>query len=277
MEQPQITSLVITRRSAVYWTYNVNQTPANQERDASSYTGTRDGDYITIKTLTGAVLTERVPFSAIQYIDTLDTSNNMTNPQSSAELQAHLIAQGFYVGSATGSGGGSATTFKSLSDVAVNSFLGREGYIIKVDENGQYLVAVPDSANTLMLQQLQNYLNGTYFPPDSYIMTGSQVDEDGNALGFTVGNLQSIINRPPAFDEPYISRKGYTYVDGVLIKNQNLYSSEIGDIFRLMVINDAGEPYEYYGRWMGGDTSLLENFKWSKGSFSPLPGEPGYE
>jgi len=277
MEQPQITSLVITRRSAVYWTYNINNSGIEEERFASSYQGTMNGNYITLTTLSGAVLAHQVPFSAVQYIDNTNPSNNLTNPQTPLELEGHLITEGFYTGSAQGTTPGEATTFVELLDVFFSTYLGRRGQAVVVNDSETGLTSIALGAANTKLQQLQNYLNGTYFPPDSYIMTGSQVDGDGNALGFTVGNLQSIINRPPAFDEPYISRKGYTYVDGVLIKNQNLYSSEIGDIFRLMVINDEGEPYEYYGRWMGGDTSLLENFKWSKGSFSPLPGEPGYE
>jgi len=278
MEQPQITSLVITKRSGNFWSLNVNESPQGDEIAQDAYRGGVDGQFITIKAANGAILVHQVPFSVVQYIDTLDNANSLLNPQSPLELMAHLQDENFFIGNINdGSGSGDSVTFKSLTDVAVNSFLGLENYILQIDSNGQYIIAVPNTANTLKLQQLQNYLNNDYFPPDSYIITGSQTDVNGNATGFGIAPILNLIDRPAEFNEPKLYRKGYVYIDGVFTVNQEVYIAEIGDYFNTIIFNESGYPILYEGRWRGGDMTDLNNFTWGEGEFYPLPGEPGYE
>jgi len=276
----QITSLIITRRNAVYWVYQVNDEDIT--RDAAGYTGSREGDYITIKTISGAPLTIKVPFSYIKYYDANDSDNNMTDPGSAEEMQGHLIAQNFYVNFNEGGGGGSAVqTFKALLDVLVPSFVGRAGQAVVVADNEQYLETA--SLSTPLLQGLANYLGGAFLP-NKYIVTSSAVDGGGNAIGFVLADVNNIINRPAAFSETTILQKGYLWIEDVMTPNIEQYSLEPGDLiarwYYLAPDDDfpVGRVLYATGRWNGADITNINNI--SRGGlrqYFAFDTDPDYE
>jgi len=276
----QITSLIITRRNAVYWVCQVNDEDIT--RDAAGYTGSREGDLITIKTISGAPLTLKVPYSYIQYYDANDADNNLINPGSAEEMQGHLIAQNFYVNFNEGGGGGSAVqTFKALLDVLVPSFIGRAGQAVVVSDNEQYLETAAFSAP--LLQGLANYLGGDFLP-NRFVVTSSTVGGDGIANGFGLADPINIINRAPRFDEMSIVKKGYVWVDNAVVKNEQDYIVEVGDVVEKWFFNEPDDIFPYgqlvympFGRWNGGDTNLLNSFTYAVTYAMPFFFDPDRE
>jgi len=252
----EIESLTITRLAPSYWVYVAN---GDIEGDANAYTGTRNGDFLTIKTRTGAILLEDIYFGYIDYIDQSEPLNNLINPSSAQEMQGHLVAQGFYEGSA-GEGTGSVTTFKQLLDVAVPSFFGREGQFLVIDENGEFVNTTQNPAQSLKLQDLDNYLS-TGFAPRMIVMTSSLQNDDGTAAGFVLSSPYNLINRPPKYDEVAVMKKGYVVIDNSVIFNQEEYALEIGDIC-LIWSDTTGEtvPELIMGKWNGGSVNDVSSF-----------------
>lgn len=272
----EITSLQITRRNAAYWTLLGSDSP--NERDADNYTGTRNGDYLTIKTLTGAVIYKDVYYAYISYIDVAEPENNMTDPPSARELQAHLIAQGFYVGVDGGGGGTGVSTFKALLDVNVPSFTGRALQLLRVNaaeqfvESFQYNPKFTDSAEWIGGQLL----------PNQYILTSNEVNEDGSAKYIIQAPISQVVNRAFLFDEVAVVRKGYTNVDtggGVIeaIPNTEPYLPEYGDYCEFTWRDpENGAVWLYtYARWATGDfIADPANYIWDERNRKPLPTEP---
>lgn len=251
----QITSLVITRRNAVLWSYVINE-GATQATGAC--TGTGDGDYVTVKTFSGAPLALNVPFSVIEYYDANDSDNDLTDPANMLEVVGHFLEQGFFINFTEGGGGGSAaTSFKSLTDVAVPTFIGNVGKFVKVINDNE--LGLSDAPGVPSLQQLANYVGGTFLP-NKYILTTNTVDEFGNAVGFILGDINSIINRPPLFNEILVIRKGFTVVDGVVVPNTEPYAKEVGDYCSGFEVTEVG-VYEIPSmRYDGGDETDLANY-----------------
>jgi len=271
-----VNRLIITRKSANHWVYVLNDEP--DTRDANAYTGNRNGNLITINTITGAIILPDVYYSVISYYSEVDPSKNMVTPVSAELLQGHLIEETFFripTGGTGGGGSGGVDEFKQLTDVDVPSFTGRNGQILYID--GLFIRSMQNPLLNINLQDLANYLNPGYFPPDSYLITGSQTDGSGNATGFGVAPILNLIDRPAEFNEARFFKKGYQYIDGDLTPNQDIYVQEVGDYFQAMIINTDGYPVLYTGRWKGGDLTDLASIEWGDGDFYPMEGEPGYE
>lgn len=271
----EITSLIITKKAASYWVYQVNG--ETQTRDANAYTGTREGDYFTMGTRTGAPQLVNVYYAVISYVDELDSGNNVNAPASSPEaLQAHLIAQGFYEAGSTGGGGTGAEYFTDLGDTFA-SYIGREGHNITVNASGTGLTSAQNSIPTL--QQLANYLGGSTIPKNHAVITSSVDNGSGSAIGFTTAPLYNLINRPAGFFEFAIIRKGWTWVDGILNVNQEEYAMEVGDICSFIYNDDANQQLWYYpyARYKGGeDLGELTNWEAPYRLRLAYEGEPDY-
>lgn len=257
----QITSLVITKIAPKYWIYTVND--EEQTRDANAYTGTRIGDYITIKTVTGAPQALRVYFADIQYIDNLDPDNNLTSPSNPQEVQGHLISQGFYTDDTTGGGTGGVDIFKLLLDVAVPSFAGRAGQVLKINDDETFIVSEFISF-VQKFQDLSNWLGGEDLVPNRYILTSSQVDEDGNSIGLISAPISQIINRPFLFNEAGVTHKGATIVSGEIVANEEQYTPEIGDAVTFFAFDEpTNRLYKYIdAKWLGGSMDDPLNYDW---------------
>lgn len=257
----EITSLVITRKATKYWVYVVNG--ETESRDANAYTGTRQGDYITIKTLTGAPQAVRVYYNVIQYIDNLDPTNNLTDPSNAEEVQGHLISQGFYTDDTTGGGTGGVDIFKLLLDVNVPSFSGRAKQVLAIDDNEAFVITkVLETISRI--QDATDWLGSTLIP-NSYVLTSSQVDEDGNSIGFIQSPTSQIINRPFLYTEQGTIHKGATVVDGAVIPNPEPYTPEAGDVTQLFQYVESEDRVYFipFAKYLGGVTSDISNYDWS--------------
>lgn len=260
MIEEEITSLVITRISENYWVYNANSADKPSAEDA--YTGTMYGDLIYIKSLNGTPQLMRVAYSVIDYIDNLDNTNNLTNPSSALEMFGHLLAQGFFVGSA-GSGSGGVTTLKQLLDVFISTFAGNEGKYLRIDDDGQFVIASDNPAMNLRIQDLVNWIDVDELHPNFAIVTTNAVDGDGNAIGFTQAPLYNLINRPPNFNELSIDIKGYTIVADTVVPNTQELTLEVGDVVKFwMQEPDNGAVFLYRARYKGGSITNIANFQY---------------
>ena len=250
----QITSLVITRKTNKLWVMYVNE--AEDPIWSDKYAGDGDGDDITLKTITGAPKVVKVNFNYIEYYDELDSDNNLVNPDSAQQIFSHLQNQeGFFL---SGSGGGSSTVenFTDLGDTFAN-YIGRQNQSVVVRSDGLGLTTA--AISTPRLQDLMNYIGGAFLP-NKYILTSNTTDIDGNATSFILGDLNSIINRPPAFDEKPVIHKGFTVVDDTVVPNTELYAKEVGDYCRGFAVEEDG-VYEYPSmRYDGGDDTDIENY-----------------
>jgi len=251
-----IDSLIITRKTSKYWTLQVNE--ETETRASSAYEGTRTGDFITIKTNTGAPITMVVPYSVIQYFDSMDAANNLTTPQNSDEMFSHLLEQDFFLASSGGSGGGAGVNnFLELLDVLFPTYIGRDGQAIVINGNG--LDSAPFNAS-IAFEQLTNWLGGV-LQPNQYILSNS----DGS--GLVQASVTNIVNRPPTFYETQILNKGYTWDGDTIIPNENQYTMEIGDrVCRWFVVIPSEEfPSGQVlmmesGRYKGGDVDNPDNY-----------------
>lgn len=252
----EITSFIITRHSEVYYDYVVNDNPLPE--GPSGCTGYLQDDFIIVKSITGAPQTKRVHFSVIEYYDTTNPDNNLTNPVNAQEMMRHLVEQNFLKGSSDNSGGGGSltTAFKSLTDVNVPTFFGNAGKMVVVAGNEEYLILVPASS-------VQNFkdlhdVNITEYIPNSYILTNST----GTAL--IQAPVQQIINRPFAFNEAGVTHKGATDVDGVIVPNEENYTPEIGDAVTFFAYDAAtNRLYKYSdAEWLGGSMDDPANYDW---------------
>lgn len=269
----EITSLVITRKATKYWVYVVNG--ETESRDANAYTGTRQGDYITIKTLTGAPQAVRVYFNVIQYIDNLDPTNNLTDPSNAEEVQGHLISQGFYTDDTTGGGTGGVDIFKLLLDVNVPSFSGRAKQVLAIDDNEAFVITkVLETISRI--QDATDYIGGQFLP-NKYLMTSNQVDEDGFSVGLVQADNDLVVNTPIPFGVYRVKVKGYiesgTVEPYTYTPNIENFVLESGDIVEGISATD-GKLYEM--RYISGNPTLLSNYEiigWKKIS---IPGEPTY-
>lgn len=255
-----ITSLIITRISTAYWVYSING--ETQTRDAESYTGTGIGDYIIIKTLTGAPQVLNVHYSVVEYYDNNDSTNNLLNPSSRQEVQGHLIAQGFYGGS-TGGGTGGVTTLKALLDVLIPSFSGRAGQVLAISDSEDFVITKAIQF-VQKFQDLSNWLGGDDLLPNRYLLTSSQVDENGNSIGVVTAPIGQIVNRPFMFNEAGVIHKGATIVGGNIVANEEQYQPEPGDSVTFFAFDEASNRLYKYNdaRWLGGSMDDPDNYDW---------------
>jgi len=265
----QVDRLIITRKSANHWVYVLNDEPGT--RDANAYTGNRNGNFITINTITGAIILPSVYYGNISYYDQTDPGNNMVNPVSAEILQGYLIAQGFFkdtVSGGSGSGSGGVDEFKELIDVQIPSFTGRTGQLLYID--GLYVKSMANPLMSIKLQDLENWLGGT-LQPNQYILSSSQINPDGSSIGLVQSSINNIINRPPAFNEIRIDYKGYNWTVGnPPTGNLEEYSMQPGDLISKWFIlpysvDNPEYPYGRIafmlsGRWNGGDVNSLDSF-----------------
>lgn len=259
-----ITKLDIYRKSEIRWIYNVNENPTEQEYNA--YTGSRNGDILTINSINGAIILPQVPFSVVSYYDEVNPDNNLPAASSADELFGFLQAQGFFANGGNGGGSGGVSTFKQLLDVDVATFIGRSGQIVVVNEDATKLILVDNPSSELRFQDLLNFIPDN-FPPNQYFLTSSQVDNEGNAIGVVLSSINNIVNRPPAFDE-YVITKGWQQIDSEVVPNEEDYSLEVGDLvdkwFQYPPDESYPNGYMSYmvkGRWNGGDMSDANNFE----------------
>ena len=264
----QVDRLIITRKSANHWVYVLNDEPGT--RDANAYTGNRNGNFITINTITGAIILPSVYYGNISYYDQTDPGNNMVNPVSAEILQGYLIAQGFFkdtVSGGSGSGSGGVDQFKQLTDT-FPSFTGRNGQLLYID--GLYVNSMENPAENISFEDLVNWRGGT-LQPNQYILSSSQINPDGSSIGLVQSSINNIINRPPAFNEIRIDYKGYNWTAGnPPTGNLEEYSMQPGDLISKWFIlpYSVGNPEYPYGRiafmlsgrWNGGDVNSLDSF-----------------
>jgi len=265
----QVDRLIITRKSANHWVYVLNDEPGT--RDANAYTGNRNGNFITINTITGAIILPSVYYGNISYYDQTDPGNNMVTPSSAEILQGYLIAQGFFkdtVSGGSGSGSGGVDEFKELIDVQIPSFTGKTGQLLYID--GLYIKSMANPALNIKLEDLVNWRGGMLLP-NQYILSSSQINPDGSSIGLVQSSINNIINRPPAFNEIRIDYKGYNWTVGnPPTGNLEEYSMQPGDLISKWFIlpysvDNPEYPYGRIafmlsGRWNGGDVSSLDSF-----------------
>jgi len=289
----QITSLTITKISPRYWKYVSNLNP--QGGGASAYTGTALGNFITTKTLTGGVLLKDVQWNVINYIDNLDPTKNMNGADVTVdELMAHLVEENFYVSvDVVGSVSG-VNAFKQLLDT-FDSFTGRNGQILYVNETTGKIASKIDSAKTIKLQDLVNYLvspggieypDGKYLPPNKLLMTSSQIDsssESNSAAGFVTVDPVDYYNRPALFTERKILHKGYGWQDNTIVGNEEIYAAEVGDLLGGWFYFEPNDAYPFgqmryiVARWNGGDQSDINNYSIGPDNAMPFPTDPDKE
>lgn len=128
-----ITQIKIYKRTSLLWSIYDNTQPSENIEDnriSSNYSAESIGDYVTIKTKTGGIMYEKVHYSIVTYIDTIDNANNFT-PTSAGDLIAKLKLQGFFGTEENQSGG--VFLFKELSDT-FSSFAGYDGQVLMIDE-----------------------------------------------------------------------------------------------------------------------------------------------
>jgi len=251
-----IDSLIITRKTSKYWTLQVNE--ETETRASSAYEGIRTGDFITIKTNTGAPITMVVPYSVIQYFDSMDSANNLTAPQNSDEMFSHLLDQDFFLASSGGSGGGAGVNnFLELLDVLFPAYIGRDGEAIVINGNG--LDSAPFNAS-IAFEDLTNWLGGDLLP-NQYILS------DSMGAGLVQASINNIVNRAHAYDEYQILDKGYTWDGDTIIPNEDLYSLQIGDVIRKWFYVLPSEEFPSgqvllmeNGRYKGGDINVPLNY-----------------
>lgn len=255
----EITSLVITKYAEDYWIYTANGTPKPDA--ASDYTGTMTGDYLTIKTITGAPILLRVYFGNIQYYDNLDSGNNLLSPSSAVEMMGHLKAQGFFKGD-TGGGTGGVDTFKQLLDT-FSSFAGRAGQVLKIDDEEAFITSEIISF-VQRFQDLSNWFGGEDLLPNRYILTSNQTDEAGNSIGLISAPVGQIINRPFLYTEAGVIHKGATVVGGEIVPNEEQYTPEPADTVQFYAYDeDSNRIYFYpHAKWLGGSMDDPDNYAW---------------
>lgn len=256
--EEEITSFIITRHSALYCDYVVNDNPLPEACDA--YTGTLDGEYIVFKSLNGAPQTKRVPYTVIQYLDATDSGNNLIDPPNAQTMFRHLVEQNFFVGSSDNGGGGGSgvTTLKALYDVNIPSFLGQAGKVLIIAPNEQYVITGNVSTVQSFLD-LNDVFIGEY-NSNSYLLTNS------TGTGIIQSPVSQIINRPYMFNEAGVIHKGYTIVDGEVVPNTEVYAIEIGDIVQGWIYDETAERWYFMeaGKYLGGSMDLMTSYIWNK-------------
>lgn len=270
-----INSLDITRISQNYWELNYNELP--DPLGADNYSGyLKPNGFIDFTTKRGAGIIS-AHYSVISYVDNVEPENNFSGASSGTIVMRSLKAVGFFGNDVSGGGGTGVDTFKELLDVDVPSFTGRDGQILFV--NGDFIDTKQDPSQNLRLQDLSNYIEAAVgfgsFPPGKLLMTSTIIGSNGNARGFLTVSPINYINRAPSFDEISILKKGYQFVDGILVPNEEMYAEERGDWLLYTNVTEANEVYLCIGRWKGNTleaSDMAEAVSW----FVPLEDEPGF-
>lgn len=267
----QYASLTITKASNVTFTIdavelrNGTEVPLPQY-GSSEYTGTFMGNYLYIKTGTGAIAYLQVPYDVITYVDEVGGG---TDTYDSA-FQAHdsLKQAGFFVYSTNGGGSGSAGKFVDLTDVNVPSLVGRQGQVVRVNETGTAL-------ETAMIGTADKFVNlldwgGGALQPNKYLATNSL----GNAV--VQLDIDTIENTPIPAGFFRLKAKGYIWDGSDYIFNQEEFANEAGDFYEGFALGDDGYMYYYpTTRWDGaGDVQDIANHVYAKKELIPLTGEP---
>ncbi len=156
------TNIKITKKAVDVWEITDNTTPIGGNGHFSNqWAGIVNGNYLTIKTDTGQIIYNKEPYNVFQYVDELDSGNNLNAPASSLQLAIHLTQQGFFPDSANGGGG--VDTFLELQDVLIPNYFGRDGQYVKVSGNGLSTGSPSFDAqnNTAIWLNFQNEVEGT--------------------------------------------------------------------------------------------------------------------
>lgn len=215
--------------------------------EASQYTGVRMGDYIYIKTGTGANSFLQVPYNVITYIDTiLETNETFTDP---AQVVTRLKEVGFFVDSTAGGGGGGTDTFKELLDVNVSTFTGRAGYSVVVDSTGTYL-ELAQRYSASRMTELLDWIGGA-LEGNKYIITTAVPP-----YRVAQADIDQVINKPIPVDTFRVVAKGVNPDTG----NPNLedFIKEVGDWCEGV----SGIDGKYYTLiYLGGDDTDIESYE----------------
>lgn len=265
-----ITSLTITRRSNRYWTTQSSEDVSSL--GSSYYSGTRKGDYLTIKTFTGGIIYPSVPYNVVHYIDTVESANTVMTFISGEQLEGYLIEQNFYPPIDVNSGGGSGGVDRltELLDSFIPNYIGREGKFIRVNLAGTGFEATNNPLQALRFQDLVNVPD--VMPRNKLVMTSNiatfaMPGFPSQSNGIIFVDPINYINRPPEFSEGRIIRKGYIWQDGGVVENEENYVTEVGDICDRIFIYAASDDYPYgqvlympFGRYKGGDENSPNSY-----------------
>lgn len=251
-----IERVIITRRTNNYWEYKltINGIEDVLPRAWGSYTGGSNGNYIYIVSWQGGILMNNVSYTVFSYYDATDNNNDLVTPASASELVEHFLAQGFFLdgrfANGGGGGGSSVNLIKQLLDVDLPTFIGRNGQVLYIDE-ASGTVKSKTLGGVTRFTELLDWL-GNALQPNNYILTSSQVDQEGNALGLVQSPIANIVNRPNGFNETQFYQKG--------IDNLEAYANEPGD-FAQGIFTVEGVPYYYKELiYNGGDVRDINSF-----------------
>lgn len=236
------TSLEIIKRTNTPTFAVIKDDVLVDEYVSSEYTGVGMGQYVNIKTGTGATSYLLIPYTVIEYTD--EAAGTPTETFSSAfQAVDRLKAVGFFVNSAAEGGGSSTATFKTLPDVNVSNFTGRALQVIRINA-GETALESAILYTASRLTDLLDYSGGT-LQPNKYLVTTNTTPAT-----VALADIDQVINTPIPNNTYRVEAKGQG--------NEEPFLKEVGDYCR--GVNPA-DGKDYRLKYLGGDETLISSYK----------------